>query len=57
MWVLAVVYGFPVLWFLLSSFKPGSELFTYPLSLLPQGMDRSRASPTPGSGSTSRSTS
>ncbi|SDE49346.1 carbohydrate ABC transporter permease [Auraticoccus monumenti] len=30
-----VAYAIPVLWFLLSSFKPGSELFSLPLSLLP----------------------
>ncbi len=30
MWV------FPMLWFLLSSLKPGSELFSYPLHFLPQ---------------------
>lgn len=35
LWLLAVVYVFPVLWFLLSSFKPGSELFSLPLSLFP----------------------
>jgi alpha-1,4-digalacturonate transport system permease protein len=33
MWLLAIVYGFPVLWFLLSSFKPRGELFSYPLTL------------------------
>ncbi|MVA77195.1 ABC transporter permease subunit [Auraticoccus sp. F435] len=31
-----VAYAIPVLWFLLSSFKPGSELFSLPLTLLPQ---------------------
>lgn len=36
LWVLAAVYAFPLLWFLLSSFKPGSELFSYPLRLLPR---------------------
>ncbi|HKT00263.1 MAG TPA: carbohydrate ABC transporter permease [Rugosimonospora sp.] len=36
MWLLAVVYGFPVLWFLLSSFKPAGELFSYPLTLFPK---------------------
>ncbi|HIY57037.1 MAG TPA: carbohydrate ABC transporter permease [Candidatus Tetragenococcus pullicola] len=34
--VLAVLYLFPLLWFILSSFKPGSELFSYPLHVLPQ---------------------
>ncbi|MHC6593084.1 carbohydrate ABC transporter permease [Arthrobacter sp. C152] len=36
MWVIAAVYAFPLLWFVLSSFKPGSELFSYPLSMLPR---------------------
>lgn len=36
LWVLALLYAFPLVWFLLSSFKPGSELFTYPLSFLPR---------------------
>jgi len=36
LWVLAALYAFPLLWFLLSSFKPGSELFSYPLRLLPR---------------------
>ncbi|MBA8795073.1 alpha-1,4-digalacturonate transport system permease protein [Friedmanniella endophytica] len=36
LWLLVVVYAFPVLWFVLSSFKPGSELFSLPLHLLPQ---------------------
>jgi len=27
---------FPLLWFLLSSFKPGGELFSYPLSFFPE---------------------
>ncbi len=36
MWVLAVLIAFPLLWFLLSSFKPGGELFSYPLSFLPR---------------------
>ncbi|TDB71772.1 carbohydrate ABC transporter permease [Micromonospora sp. KC723] len=36
MWLLVVVYGFPVLWFLLSSFKPAGELFSYPLTFLPE---------------------
>jgi alpha-1,4-digalacturonate transport system permease protein len=33
--ILAVVYLFPILWLLLSSFKPGSELFSYPLKFFP----------------------
>jgi alpha-1,4-digalacturonate transport system permease protein len=36
LWTLALIYAFPLVWFLLSSFKPGSELFTYPLSVLPR---------------------
>lgn len=36
LWLLALAFAFPLLWFLLSSFKPGGELFTYPLSLLPR---------------------
>src|SRR5690606_22555044 len=35
-WVLGVLFLFPVLWFLLSSFKPGGELFTWPLRLFPE---------------------
>ncbi|MGP6146416.1 carbohydrate ABC transporter permease [Jeotgalibaca sp. A122] len=34
--IVVVLYSFPLLWFVLSSFKPGSELFTYPLSILPE---------------------
>ncbi|WNY34038.1 sugar ABC transporter permease [Curtobacterium flaccumfaciens] len=30
------VPGFPVLWFVLSAFKPGGELFSCPLTLLPK---------------------
>ena len=36
LWVLAVLMLFPLVWFLLSSFKPGSELFSYPLSFFPR---------------------
>jgi alpha-1,4-digalacturonate transport system permease protein len=36
MWLLAAVYGFPGLWFVLSSFKPAGDLFTYPLTLFPK---------------------
>jgi alpha-1,4-digalacturonate transport system permease protein len=36
MWVIAAIYALPLLWFLLSSFKPGSELFSYPLSMIPR---------------------
>ncbi|MBV6685640.1 MULTISPECIES: carbohydrate ABC transporter permease [Rossellomorea] len=34
--ILAIAYLFPVLWLLLSSFKPGSELFSFPLKLFPE---------------------
>ncbi|GAB3005191.1 carbohydrate ABC transporter permease [Streptomyces pseudoechinosporeus] len=34
LWVLAAVYGFPVLWFVLSSFKPAGDLFSS-LTLFP----------------------
>ncbi|WP_270563251.1 carbohydrate ABC transporter permease [Clostridium beijerinckii] len=34
--IVAFLYLFPLLWFILSSFKPGSELFSYPLTLLPK---------------------
>jgi len=36
LWLLVVVYVFPLLWFLFSSFKPGSELFSLPLRLVPE---------------------
>ncbi|MEE1802054.1 MULTISPECIES: carbohydrate ABC transporter permease [unclassified Streptomyces] len=36
LWALAACFAFPVLWFVLSAFKPGSELFSYPLSVLPR---------------------
>lgn len=36
MWLLVAVYGVPVLWFLLSSFKPAGELFSYPLTIFPK---------------------
>lgn len=36
LWVLATLMLFPLLWFLLSSFKPGGEMFTYPLSFFPK---------------------
>ena len=34
-WGLALLYALPIVWFLLSSFKPGSELFRYPLTMFP----------------------
>ena len=36
MWLLVAVYGFPLLWFVLSSFKPVGDLFSYPLTLFPK---------------------
>jgi alpha-1,4-digalacturonate transport system permease protein len=36
MWLLAAIYAFPLVWLLLSAFKPGSELFQYPLTILPE---------------------
>ena len=35
LWIMACLYGLPVLWFILSSLKPASDLFSYPLSLVP----------------------
>ena len=36
LWILVLLYLFPLLWFLISSFKPATELFTYPLNFLPR---------------------
>jgi alpha-1,4-digalacturonate transport system permease protein len=36
LWILALIYGVPILWFVLSSFKPSGDLFSYPLTLLPK---------------------
>ncbi|WJX99897.1 carbohydrate ABC transporter permease [Curtobacterium sp. 458] len=36
LWVFIIGFGFPVLWFVLSAFKPGGELFSYPLTLFPE---------------------
>ena len=33
LWLLIAVYGIPILWFVLSSFKPAGELFSYPLTI------------------------
>ncbi|GAA1614734.1 carbohydrate ABC transporter permease [Actinoplanes couchii] len=35
LWVIAALFVLPILWFLLSSFKPGGELFRFPLTFLP----------------------
>ena len=32
----AIIWAFPCVWMILSSFKPTSELFSYPLHLFPQ---------------------
>lgn len=34
--IFALIWVFPVVWLVFSSFKPGSELFTYPLTLFPK---------------------
>ncbi|MFD2658432.1 carbohydrate ABC transporter permease [Gracilibacillus thailandensis] len=34
--IVALMYLFPIIWLLLSSLKPGSELFSYPLNILPE---------------------
>ena len=34
--ITALLYLFPLLWFLLSAFKPGTELFAYPLKVFPE---------------------
>ncbi|KNC19755.1 sugar ABC transporter permease [Arthrobacter sp. RIT-PI-e] len=39
LWVLVAAFGFPVIWFVLSSVKPAGELFSYPLSLWPSRFD------------------
>lgn len=33
---IGILFIFPVIWLVLSAFKPGSELFTFPLTLLPK---------------------
>ncbi|MDX3641886.1 carbohydrate ABC transporter permease [Streptomyces sp. MB09-02B] len=35
LWVLAALYGVPVLWFVLSSLKPAGDLFSLPLTVFP----------------------
>ena len=34
--LIAVCFVFPILWLVISAFKPGNELFSYPLTLLPR---------------------
>lgn len=36
LWISVILFLFPMAWFLLSSFKPGGELFTYPLTFWPE---------------------
>ncbi|HNT60130.1 MAG TPA: carbohydrate ABC transporter permease, partial [Rectinema sp.] len=33
--IVSGIFLFPILWVIISSFKPQSELFTYPLTILP----------------------
>lgn len=35
LWIMACLYGLPVLWFVLSSFKPAGDLFSLPLTVFP----------------------
>lgn len=35
LWFMAGLYGIPVLWFVLSSFKPAGDLFSLPLTVFP----------------------
>ncbi|GAA4080379.1 carbohydrate ABC transporter permease [Streptomyces shaanxiensis] len=35
LWVLAALYGVPVVWFVLSSLKPAGDLFSLPLTVFP----------------------
>ena len=34
--ITSLLYLFTLLWFLLSAFKPGTELFAYPLNIFPE---------------------
>lgn len=36
LFVIALAYLFPIVWLLLSSLKPGNELFSYPLNIWPE---------------------
>ena len=36
LWIMACLYGFPVLWFVLSSLKPAGDLFSLPLTVFPE---------------------
>lgn len=38
LFIVAFMYLFPILWLLLSSLKPGSELFSYPLTFWPENL-------------------
>ena len=44
----ALIWVFPVVWLVLSSFKPGSELFTFPLTLFPKDLPVPKAVPSRG---------
>lgn len=48
--LVAFIIIFPIIWLLFSSFKPSSELFAYPLHLLPQHVDASAYTSVIGSG-------
>ncbi len=36
LFIVALMYLFPIVWLLLSSLKPGNELFSYPLNIIPE---------------------
>lgn len=36
LFIVALMYLFPIIWLLLSSLKPGNELFSYPLKIFPE---------------------
>ena len=37
---IGIIVIFPIIWLVLSSFKPSGELFTYPLHMFPSTPDR-----------------
>ena len=42
---IGIIVIFPIIWLVLSSFKPSGELFTYPLHMFPSPRRRSIISP------------
>lgn len=42
---IGIIVIFPIIWLVLSSFKPSGELFTYPLHMSPPPRRRSITSP------------